>query len=301
VTLPLITGAGGRLGRALQDAAAETHPAAVFATRDELDVTDYWRLLAELERIRPTVVVNAASFTHVDGCEADPARAALANEAGARHVARACAQVGARLVHVSTDLVFDGALSRAHREDDPPAPLSIYGRTKLAGERAVAEELPEATILRASWFFGEGAGKFPENFLERLEAGRPLELVADRYGSPTYIPDLAEAIVRLLDMRYAGVLHFTNRGAATTRYHFVRRAAEEIGLDTSRLRPVSHVDWKGDLAPRPLNSALDPSLFARLTGLAPRTWEEAQDAYLAARSSARAGAPSGGPRARGSA
>jgi len=277
---PLVTGGGGRLGLALQEAMADAYPAAVFATRDEIDVTDYFRLAGELERIQPTVVVNTASFTHVDGCEDEPERARLGNDFGAGNVARAAAQVGARVIHVSTDLVFDGALERRYREDDLPRPLSVYGRTKLAGEAAVAAEAPGATILRASWFFGAGAGKFPENFLAMIEAKRALGLVADRYGSPTYIPDLAEAIVRLVAVPYSGILHFTNLGEITTRYHFVKRAADLLGLDTTAVRPLSHVEWKGDRAPRPMNSALDPSEFIRVTGFAPRTWEEAQDAFL---------------------
>jgi dTDP-4-dehydrorhamnose reductase len=267
---------------------ADAYPAALFATRDELDVTDYWRLLSELERLEPTIILNAASFTHVDGCEDDPVRADLANHAGAANVARAARQIGARLLHISTDLVFDGALSRPYREDDATQPISVYGRSKLDGETAIRRELPGATILRASWFFGEGAGKFPENFLGMVERRKPLGLVADRTGSPTFIPDLAEAVVRLIPVDRPGVLHFTNLGGATTRFHFVRRAAERLGLDLSTLKPLSHLEWKGDRAPRPMNSALDPSEFIKVTGWRPRTWEEAQDAFLRSRGPAAA-------------
>ena len=282
-SIPLVTGSAGRLGTALQDAMAREHPAAIFATRDEIDICDYWRLVAELDRLEPTVVINTASLTDVDGCEEAPALAEEVNHAGARNVARAAAQVGARVIHISTDLVFDGDLDRPYTEEDEPAPLSVYGRTKLAGERAVLEEAPGATILRASWYFGNGPGKFPENFLETIAAGEPLGLVADRYGTPTYLPDLAEAIVRLIGIPVDGVLHFTNRGGRTTRYHFILRAARSLELDLSCLHPLSHLSWRGDRAPRPLSSALDPSRFIELTGWAPRTWEEAQDAWLAQR------------------
>jgi len=284
---PLILGAGGRLGSALQDAMESGFPAAVFATRAEVDVTDRWRLAAEIERLEPTVVVNAASFTHVDGCEDEPERAEEVNREGARHVARAARQAGARLVHVSTDLVFDGKLDRPYTEEDAPAPLSVYGRSKLAGEEAVLEEHPGASILRASWFFGAGEGKFPENFLELLAARKPLGLVNDRYGSPTYIPDLAEAIVRLLATPYEGVLHFTNGGERTTRYHFVARAAELAGIEAPTLSGISWREWTGDRAKRPLNSALDASRFASVTGWSPRTWDEALRAYAASRAPAR--------------
>ena len=116
-----------------------------------------------------------------------------------------------------------------------------------------------------------------------IEAQKPLGLVADRFGSPTYIPDLAEAIVRLLPIQHAGLLHFTNLGEITTRYHFIKRAVDRLGLDGSSLRPVPHLEWKGDRAPRPINSALDPEAFIRVTGWTPRTWEEAQDAWLSLR------------------
>lgn len=284
---PLVLGAGGRLGAALQEAMEAGFPAAVFATRAELDVTDRWRLAAEIERLEPSVVVNAASFTHVDGCEDEPERAEAVNHEGARHVARAARQAGARLVHVSTDLVFDGKLERPYTEEDAPAPLSVYGRTKLAGEKAALEEHPGACILRASWFFGAGEGKFPENFLARLAARKPLALVDDRYGSPTYIPDLAEAIVRLLGAPHEGILHFTNGGERTTRFHFVERAAAAAGIDAATLGRISWRDWKGDRAPRPVNSALDASRFASVTGWAPRTWGEALGAFAASRALAR--------------
>lgn len=283
--IPLVTGSAGRLGTELQEVMARKYPAAVFATRDELDISDYFRLVGEFDRLEPTVVINAASMTHVDGCEDHPDLAEEINHRGAGNVARAAEQVGARVIHVSTDLVFDGKLDRHYAEDDPPAPISVYGRTKLEGERAVLAESPGATILRASWYFGRGEGKFPENFLGMIEDGSPLRLVADRYGTPTYIPDLAEAITRLVAVPRPGVLHFTNRGEKTTRYHFMLAAAKQLGLGLEPLHPVSHLQWKGDRAPRPLNSALDPSRFIDLTGWSPPTWEDSLAAYLKTRRS----------------
>ncbi len=283
LSVPLVTGAAGRLGEELQECMAELYPAAIYATRDELDITDPWRLESEFERLRPTVVVNAASMTHVDGCEDAADLAEEINHQGARNVARAAALAGARIIHVSTDLVFDGALKRKYTEDDSPAPLSVYGMSKLLGERAVQEEAPGATILRSSWFFGAGEGKFPENFLSLIAEGADLRLVADRFGTPTYIPDLARAITILISIPWEGVLHFTNLGDMTTRYHFILKAAKILGLDLAPLHPLSHLHWEGDKAPRPLNSALDPSKFVGITGWAPPTWEEALEAYLGSR------------------
>ncbi len=284
LSVPLVTGAAGRLGEALQEAMAERYPGAIYATRDEIDITDCWRLESEFERLQPTVVINAASMTHVDGCEDAPDLADESNHQGARNVARAAALVGARIIHVSTDLVFDGSLERKYTEEDPTAPLSVYGRSKLLGEQAVQEEAPGATILRSSWFFGAGEGKFPESFLSLIAEGTPIRLVADRFGTPTYIPDLARAITILISIPWEGVLHFTNLGDMTTRYHFILKAAKIMGLDLAPLHPLSHLQWKGDRAPRPLNSALDPSRFVEVTGWAPPSWEEALETYLGSRS-----------------
>jgi dTDP-4-dehydrorhamnose reductase len=264
---------------------AEPYPAAVYATRAEIDITDYWRMTSEMERIRPTVVVNTAAFTHVDGCEDQPENADLVNHVAAGHVARAASQAGARLIHVSTDFVFDGSLARPHVEEDPASPISVYGRTKLEGELAVRRECAEATIVRTSWLFGHGKGKFPENFLSMVSEGRELSIVADRFGTPTFIPDLAEAIVRLIPRPHPGVLNFTNRGEKTSRYHLILRAAEGAGLDTSKVRPISRSEWKGDRAPRPDSSALDPTRFIELTGWSPPTWEEAVDTFILTRGS----------------
>ncbi|HXI02998.1 MAG TPA: NAD(P)-dependent oxidoreductase [Candidatus Saccharimonadales bacterium] len=281
--VPLVTGSTGRLGEALQERMAEAYPAAIFATRDELDITDRWRLESEIERLQPTVVVNAAAITDVDGCEDRPEIADEINHVGAENVAKAAGALGTRVIQISTDLVFDGALKRRYTEDDPPAPLSVYGRSKLLGEEAVRAAAPGSTILRSSWFFGSGVGGFPGRFLAQIEEGSPLGLVADRRGSPTFIPDLAEAITRLIEIPFDGVLHFTNAGDMTTRYHLVFKAASMLKLDTSSLRPLSHLAWKGDRAPRPLNSALDPSRFIALTGWTPPTWEQSLESWARSR------------------
>lgn len=281
--VPLVTGSTGRLGEALQERMAEAYPAAIFATRDELDITDRWRLESEIERLQPTVIVNAAAITDVDGCEDRPEIADEINHVGAANVAKAAGALGTRVIHVSTDLVFDGALKRKYAEDDPPAPLSVYGRSKLLGEEAVRAAAPGSTILRSSWFFGSGEEAFPGRFLARIEEGSPLGLVADRWGSPTYIPDLAEAITRLIEIPFDGVLHFTNAGDMTTRYHLVFKAASMLKLDTTSLRPLSHMSWKGDRAPRPLNSALDPSRFIALTGWTPPAWEQSLESWARSR------------------
>jgi dTDP-4-dehydrorhamnose reductase len=288
---PLITGSNGRLGRALQsvveDEFAGVLGAAVFATRDEIDITDYWRLRAEMERIEPTVVVNCAAYAHVDGCEENRDLATLVNTEGARHVARASAAVGARLIHISTDLVFDGGLAsegRLYREEDEPNPLSHYAVTKLEGERAVQEEHPEALVLRSSWFFGPWPStRFPESFLQGMARGEGFRIVSDRLGSPTYLRDLARAIARLAGVPASGIVHFANTGEPTSRYHVLKALADRLGVGTARLQPIPSDLWVEDVAPRPIFSALDPSRYAGITGETPRRWQETLEEYVAER------------------
>ncbi len=289
--VPLITGSRGRLGRAVADVLEEEYgdafPGAVFATRDEIDLTDADRLRLEFERIRPTVVVNCAAAADVDGCEDRPEAAEAVNHAGARALARVAREAGARIIHLSTDMVFDGRCSppRPYTERDEPNPLSVYAATKLAGERAIAEENPDHTILRSSWFFGPWPpDRWPESYLTALRQGRLLRVVADRFGSPTYLRDLARAIATLIRVPCEGVVHFTNRGDPTTRYHVVLALARRLGIDTARLIPIPEEAWTGDRAVRPRYAALDTSRWEQVTGQRPRTWQEALDEYLEERS-----------------
>ncbi|HET6372224.1 MAG TPA: dTDP-4-dehydrorhamnose reductase [Candidatus Polarisedimenticolia bacterium] len=288
--LPLVTGSNGRLGRALSDVIETEHAeelaGAVFATRDELDLNDEFRLQFELERIQPTVVINCAAYAHVDGCETKRELAERVNVEGARNLARAARAIEARIIHISTDLVFDGALRRPYREEDEPHPLSHYAVTKLAGEAAVTEENPDHVILRSSWFFGPWPkDRYPEVFLGALQRGERLRMVSDRLGSPTYLRDLARAITRLIASPYRGVLHFANAGEPTSRYHFIKELAGRLSISSGGLSPLSDREWSEDLAVRPIFSALDWSRYAEVTGHQPRSWMESLDEYLVERES----------------
>ncbi|MGH9868182.1 MAG: dTDP-4-dehydrorhamnose reductase [Candidatus Polarisedimenticolia bacterium] len=288
---PLVLGSNGRLGRALQDVIEDEYAdrlgETIFATRDEIDITDQWRVAAEIERIAPTVVINCAAYAQVDACETKRELATLVNAEAAGHIARAAAAAGARLIHISTDLVFDGALAdsgRLYREDDEPNPLSHYAASKLEGERAVMGEHPGALVLRSSWFFGPWPStRFPESFLLGLARGEGFRMVADRLGSPTYLRDLARAVARLVDVRYEGILHFANTGEPTSRYHVLRALAELLGIPVARLQPLPGELWTEDVAPRPAFSALDPSRYAELTGHRPRPWSETLEEYVSER------------------
>lgn len=281
---PLIIGSRGRLGRALNHVIETEHgedlAGSIFVTRDEIDITDYFRLCSEMERLEPTVVVNCAAYAFVDGCETNRELAGMVNSEGARNVARAAKAVGARMIQISTDLVFDGARRVPYKEDDEPNPLSHYASTKLAGERLVADEIEDLVILRSSWFFGPWpADRYPEFFLEGLQTGAIYQMVKDRLGSPTYLRDLARAIVALMGGSYRGILHFANSGQPTSRFEVLETLAARLGVSTRGLVPITDAEWTADLAVRPIFSALDTSRFTDVTGIKPRPWQDTLDEY----------------------
>jgi dTDP-4-dehydrorhamnose reductase len=225
------------------------------------------------------VVINCAGYTAVDQAEAEPELAWAVNAEGAEAVARACAQAGAHLVHLSTDYVFDGRGRRPYREDDPPAPLSAYGRSKLAGEERVRRVLPGALIVRSAWLFGPGRADFVDKVLARARQGRRVRVVADQVGSPTYTVDLARALVELGRRRVGGVLHVVNAGQAS-RYELARQAVRLAGLEVELVEPVSSREYVLPAA-RPAYSVLDSRRAARLLGGPLPTWLDALRRHLA--------------------
>jgi dTDP-4-dehydrorhamnose reductase len=278
--VPLVLGAGGMLGGAVAEALGEAYPGTIAATRAEADVTDRFRLEAEVERLRPDVVINCAAYTDVDGCEIDRDRARRVNAEGAGNVAVAAAATGSRVVQVSTDFVFDGRRSVPYTEDDPPAPLSEYGRTKLDGERRVAAATSEHLIVRTSWLYGRGRGNFVDSIRTRAANGGTLRVVNDQFGSPTYAVDLARALLLLIGRNARGLVHFANAGVCS-RYDLAREILAAGGSDTGELKAIT-TEEAGRIAVRPGYSALDTSLYSRLAGQSPRAWQEALRDYLAA-------------------
>lgn len=276
---PMILGAGGLLGRTLARRLEGVFPDTTAATRAEIDITDPSRLGLEIERLRPTAVINCAAWTDVDGCSRDPAAAFAANAEGAGNVARAAAASGCRVVHLSTDFVFDGRAGRAYVESDLPAPLQEYGRSKWEGEKQVAAGSPDHLIVRTAWMYGPSPSTFVEKIRRRAETGGPLSVVSDQHGSPTFVEDLAEAIVRLLGTAHRGIVHVANAGRCS-RFELAAAVLEELGLSKSvPLRSATTVT-QPEVAPRPVCAALDSSLFARLVGAPMRPWREALRDYL---------------------
>ena len=272
---PIVLGSDGRAGRAIAALLADIAPQTVAATRLELDITDYFNLRWEFERLEADLVINAAAWTDVDACEADPATALAVNATGALNVARAASACGAQVVHLSTDYVFDGHKGEPYTEEDEPSPLSAYGRSKLAGELAVLTEQADALIVRTAWLFG-GSGRKPDFVDQILAAGcatNAIPVVEGQRGSPTSVRDLAEGVLALLVAGGRGLVHFTCSGD-TDRVAFTAAILDDAGLSGVRVVPLPGEHEHGG-APRPADSRLDVSRFEALAGIRPRPWREA--------------------------
>jgi dTDP-4-dehydrorhamnose reductase len=272
----LVTGAGGQLGADLLTELSTVPGAELLGvTRSELDITVQSEVDACVSGFRPDVVLNTAAYTAVDAAEADEERALAANGTGPGFLAAACAAVGARLVHVSTDYVFDGRATSPYPVDAPTAPQTAYGRTKLAGELAVRATLPDHSyVVRTAWVYGAHGRNFVKT-MARLEAEREkLTVVADQIGSPTWSADLARGLVALArSAAPAGVYHCTNAGQ-TSWCDFARAIFEELGADPARVTPIATGEYPV-AASRPAYSVLS-SVEWVAAGLPPlRDWRDA--------------------------
>ena len=249
----LITGAGGQFGHDLQRSCVEVGDEVVALDRAGLDVSDREAVSAAVDRYRPDVVVNAAAWTAVDACESDPERAFRDNADAVQHLREASDRMGAHLVQISTDYVFDGTLDRPYREDDSTNPLSVYGQSKLAGERAAGET---ATIVRTSWLCGAAGANMVKTVLGLLGSGAPMAFVTDQRGCPTFTADLAGPVRELAHQRRAGVFHVTNQRAVSW-FEFVREIVEAAGGDPGVVRPIVAAELTPPRpAPRQANSVL---------------------------------------------
>ncbi len=267
----LITGANGQLGHDLVDVlnGEALHPFDHAA----LDIADATVVEQTVSRIKPNWIVNAAAFNDVDGAEQNEAAAFAVNADGPEHLAAAAARVGARLIHVSTDYVFDGRKGRPYDENDVPNPLSVYARSKREGERRVLASAAPACVLRTAWLYGRHGKNFVKAIQAAAARGAPLKVVADQVGSPTSTADLAAAIAALMRTPASGLYHVVNAGACS-RFEF----AQAIVGDRVEVLPITTAEAARP-APRPQNSALTSVRWAS-TGLTPlRGWRDALEAY----------------------
>lgn len=254
-------------------------------TRSAADITDAGRIAGAIERARPQVVVHCAAFTAVDDCESHASLASQVNGEGTYNVAMACRQIGAGMVYLSTDYVFDGEKPAPYVETDEPNPINVYGRSKLEGERRVHEVMGDtgrAWIVRVSWLFGPLGKNFVRTILERARRGEPSRVVDDQVGAPTYTVDAAAKIDQLVEKAAPGTYHVTNQGYCSWfdfAQEILRQVAGLMKLDPVLLTRISSAELRRP-ARRPRNSRLaNTCLEAQALGLLP-PWEDALSRYL---------------------
>lgn len=250
----LVTGGNGQLGHELQRVFADHEVLAIDI--DTVDITDRDAIFSTITSFEPEVVLHGAALTAVDACEEQPALAFRVNSLATRFIADASARVGARICYVSTDYVFDGTKVDPYVEWDLPNPMSVYGRSKLGGEREV---YPGSLIVRTSWVCGAHGNNMVKTALRLAQGDGEVRFVDDQRGHPTFAADLAEGIHRLVVGHHTGLFHVTNQGAVSW-YEFVREIFELAGADDSRVMPISTAELDPPRpAPRPANSVLDNS------------------------------------------
>lgn len=279
----LITGAGGQLGWELR----RTAPAGLAVRaydRADLDITSDESIATVVAEFAPTVIVNAAAYTAVDRAESERENAYAVNRDGARRLADIAGSRGARLIHLSTDFVFDGRACRPYRADDATEPLGVYGASKLAGEQAVRERLGEAAlILRTAWVYSTHGHNFVKTMLRLMDQRDRLTVVADQVGTPTWARGLADAVWRAIAQHTTGVHHWTDAGVASWYDFAVAIQEEALALDLLRraipIAPVATAEYPTPAA-RPSYSVLDKEVTWAELGVKPPHWRVALRAML---------------------
>ena len=277
----LVTGAHGLLGRALAPylAAGAPRPDAVRLTDlADLDVTSAAAVRAAVAAVRPATVFHLAAWTDVDGAESQAAAVRRLNVDAAGEVARAAAEAGALLVHMSTDFVFDGRKGAPYVEDDPPSPLGVYAASKADSEAAVRAAAPDHhLIIRTAWLYGAGRRNFVNTILEKARLGRPLRVVTDQVGNPTWSEDLARALVTLVGAGARGTFHACGTGAAS-RFELAHEVVHDAGLTVTML-PIQTPQTPG-AAPRPHRAILSTAKLEQAVTYRFPDWRESIRAYV---------------------
>jgi len=271
----ILTGADGQLGHDLRRT-LDQHDLIPF-TLEDLDITDFSSVVKKIEEVGPEIVVNCAAYTDVDGCESNKALAYQVNAVGPQNLAIACEMAGAALLQVSTDFIFDGSKGSPYQEFDLPNPLSVYGLSKLAGEKYVSSLTNRYYIVRTAWLYGQSGNNFVKSILKIAGEKEKLQIVDDQIGSPTFTYDLAERIADIITSKGYGIYHVVNGGQCSW-YDFGKKILEIAGLERE-VEPISSNDLDRP-AKRPKYSVLD-DLSLRLRGFSSlRSWEAGLVAYF---------------------
>ena len=272
----LITGSNGMLGHDLIEVLKDKHEL-LLTTSKTLDITDGDSVMDFILKSNPDIVINSAAYTDVDGCESNPDLAYNVNGEGVKNLALACREVDCPLVHISTDYVFNGQNDRPWVEDDEIGPISIYGKSKLEGEEHIKEILEKYFIVRTAWLYGVNGRNFPRTMLELAQKHSEITVVYDEVGTPTYTPDLAKGISKLIETDYYGTYHLTNSGNCSW-CEFARYIFEVADVDVNVI-PVTASEFARP-APRPSYSVLENRNWVE-NGFEPlRNYKEAIKEYI---------------------
>lgn len=284
----VIVGSGGRLGKALARVFSAAGHSVTGFDRAALDLASKTAIAAALEPLAFDLLINAAAATNVDRCETDPAEAYAVNAAAPAFLARAARAKGARMIHISTDYVFDGETRRPLTEEDSPRPLSVYGRSKLAGEEEVLAVSPSFLNVRVSWVFGPERPSFLDWVIDQARVNPSVSAIGDKFSAPSYTADLAAWLLRLatMDQPPGGVLHLCNSGSCSWleygQFAIDTLAAAGETFACPRIAFQSLASMDKFTARRPVHTTLSTARFEALTGIRPRPWQEAVREFVLA-------------------
>lgn len=243
----------------------------VGKSRREADVTLFSDVSRSITSIKPDIVINASGYTRVDDAEIQKIEAMKVNSHALKNISTVCKENGAVLVHISTDFIFNGEKKGPYNEDDEPAPLNVYGESKLGGEREVIESGCNYLILRTQWLFGPRGRNFVFAIIDKLRKSGKASVVDDQYGCPTYTHDLALAAMKLISLNERGVFHFSGEGEVSW-YNFARKIAEISMTEDVKIVPIKSTELSMKTR-RPRNSALSKEKYKKVVGEGPRHWE----------------------------
>jgi dTDP-4-dehydrorhamnose reductase len=279
----IIVGAKGRLGAALAREYQRQFEVDAF-NRRQLDLGKLDQVHSALSAIQYDLLINCAALTNVDYCESHRNEAFLINAQAPRLLAEMCAEKSAKLVHISTDYVFDGKQNTPYIEEDPAAPLSVYAESKLAGEEEVLAVSPKNLVVRLSWVFGPDKTGFIDQIIQRARDTETVTAVADKFSSPSYTIDVANWLRLAMDNGAQGILHLANTGACSWQEwaQYAIDVCRDVGipLKADRVEKLSLTNMKNFVARRPVYTVLSTAKFTALTGVQPRHWREAIAEYI---------------------
>ena len=269
----MVVGHKGMLGSQLYLILQKLYPRTIGVDIEEIDITDQKQVESVLSHFKPKVIINCAAYTRVDDCENNQGLAFRVNGEGPRYLAQVAVKLSARLVHLSTDYIFDGNKGSPYLEEDQPHPLSVYGESKFRGEEGVREALDNYLIIRTSWLYGVKGPNFVFAILSQAREGKSLKVVNDQVSAPTYALDLAQAIVKLLQLNCQGIVNFSNYGYCSW-FEFARAILRLKGMSQVEVQPIT-TDQLNQPAKRPPFSVLSLSKIRSILGSYPRPWEVA--------------------------